>query len=109
MGKTTLLGAAMQHFQRDIHSSLILNPTLTPNEFLETALMDFGIADIPASKALRLNLLQQMLLRTHKEGKIALLIVDEAHKLSAEVLEEIRLLSNFERADQKLLQIILSG
>ncbi|MBZ5595226.1 MAG: AAA family ATPase [Acidobacteriia bacterium] len=109
MGKTTLLGAMLQRFQGQICSSLILNPALTPNEFLEIALMDFGIADIPASKALRLNLLQQMLLRTQHEGKIAVLLIDEAHKLSSEVLEEIRLLSNFEMADQKLLQIVLCG
>ncbi len=109
MGKTTLLGTVLQRFQGHIRSSLVLNPALTPNEFLEFALLDFGITDIPASKALRLNLLQQMLLRTQHEGKIAVLLIDEAHKLSSEVLEEIRLLSNFEMADQKLLQIVLSG
>lgn len=109
MGKTTLLGAVLRQLQRETRSSLILNPHLTPNEFLETTLMDFGVTDIPASKALRLNLLEQMLLRTHNEGKIAVLLIDEAHKLSPEVLEEIRLLSNFEMADQKLLQIVLSG
>jgi len=109
MGKTTLLGAVLRQFQGRIRSSLILNPTLTPNEFLEIALMDFGIRDIPASKALRLNLLHQMLLQTQHEGKTAVLLIDEAHRLSSEVLEEIRLLSNFEMADQKLLQIVLSG
>jgi general secretion pathway protein A len=110
MGKTTLLSAVLQRFQNArIHSSVILNPTLTADEFLELALMDFGLTEIPASKALRLNLLHQMLLRTEHEGKIAVLFIDEAHKLSPEVLEEIRLLSNFERADQKLLQIVLSG
>jgi general secretion pathway protein A len=110
MGKTTILNAVLQRFQSErIHSSVILNPTLTVDEFIEITLMDFGITEIPASKALRLNLLQQMLLRTQREGKIAVLFVDEAHKLSTEVLEEIRLLSNFEMADQKLLQIVLSG
>jgi len=109
MGKTTLLGTVLQRFQDGIRSSLVLNPALTPSEFLESALLDFGITDIPASKAFRLNLLQQVLLRTHQEGKIAVLLIDEAHKLSSEVLEEIRLLSNFEMADQKLLQIVLAG
>jgi general secretion pathway protein A len=110
MGKTTLLSAVLRRFQTTrIHSSVILNPTLTADEFIELALIDFGITEIPASKALRLNLLHRMLLRTEHEGKIAVLFVDEAHKLSTEVLEEIRLLSNFERADQKLLQIVMSG
>jgi len=109
MGKTTLLGTLLQRFQGDIRSSLILNPALTPNEFLEATLLDFGITGIPPSKALRLNLLQQMLLRARHQGKFAVLLIDEAHKLSSEVLEEIRLLSNFEMADQKLLQIVLCG
>lgn len=109
MGKTTLLSAVLQQFQGQVRSSLVLNPAVTPNEFLESALMDFGITDIPASKPVRLNLLQQMLLRTRHEDKIAVLLIDEAHKLSSDVLEEIRLLSNFERADEKLLQIVLSG
>jgi len=109
MGKTTLLRTVLDRFHGNIHSSLILNPVLTPNEFLETTLLDFGITSIPLSKALRLNLLQQMLLRTRHEGKLAVLLIDEAHKLSSEVLEEVRLLSNFEMADQKLLQIVLCG
>lgn len=109
MGKTTLLGTVLQQFQGRIRSSLILNPNLTPNEFLETALIDFGIRDIPTRKALRLNLFHQMLLQTQHEGKTAVLFMDEAHRLSSEVLEEIRLLSNFEMADQKLLQIVLCG
>ena len=109
MGKTTLLGTVLQRFQGRIRSSLIVNPVLTPNEILEFVLLDFGITDIPASKALRWNVLQQVLIRTRQEGKIAVLLIDEAHKLSSEVLEEIRLLSNFEVAGQKLLQIVLSG
>lgn len=109
MGKTTLLGAVLQRLQGQIRSSLIVNPVLTSAEVLETALLAFGITDIPASKALRLNLLQQVLIRTQQEGKIAVLLIDEAHKLSSEVLEEIRLLSNFELAGQKLLQVVLSG
>jgi hypothetical protein len=72
-------------------------------------LLDFGMRDIPSSKAQRLWKLQNLLLQGQREGKVSALIVDEAHKLSPEVLEEIRLLGNFEEADQKLLQIILVG
>jgi|SRR5690242_3354098 general secretion pathway protein A len=110
MGKTTLLSTVLRKFEASlIHSSVILNPTVTAEEFLELALMDFGITQIPTSKALRLHLLHRMLMQTELEGRIAVLFVDEAHKLSTEVLEEVRLLSNFERADRKLLQIVLSG
>ena len=53
--------------------------------------------------------MQRLLLQNHSANKVSVLIVDEAHKLSPELLEEIRLLSNFEFAEQKLLQIVLSG
>jgi general secretion pathway protein A len=109
-GKTTLLAWVLQKLSVSrMQSSVILNPTLTPNEFLEMAMLDFGLTDIPASKAQRLWMLQGLLLRGREQGKANVLIVDEAHKLSPEVLEEIRLLGNFENADDKLLQILLVG
>ncbi|MEP6539842.1 MAG: AAA family ATPase, partial [Bryobacteraceae bacterium] len=109
-GKTTLLARVLQFIpSARLQFSLVLNPTLTPAEFLEMALLDFGMKDIPSSKAQRLWKLQNLLLQGQREGKVTALIVDEAHKLSPEVLEEIRLLGNFEEADQKLLQILLVG
>lgn len=109
-GKTTLLARVLQYLpSSQIQSSVILHTTLSPDDFLEMAMLDFGIAEVPASKARRLAALQQFLLRCHREGKIATLIVDEAHKLAPEVLEEIRLLGNFDYADRKLLQIVLLG
>lgn len=109
-GKTTLLARVLQFLPASrLQFSVILNPTLTPSEFLELALLDFGIADIPSSKAQRLWKLQTLVLEGHAKGKVSALIVDEAHKLSPEVLEEIRLLGNFEQAEQKLLQIVMAG
>jgi general secretion pathway protein A len=109
-GKTTLLARVLQFIPSTrLQFSLILNPTLTPSEFLEMTLLDFGMKDIPSSKALRLWKLQDLLLQGQREGKVSALIVDEAHKLSPEVLEEIRLLGNFEETDHKLLQIVLVG
>jgi general secretion pathway protein A len=100
-GKTTLLTWVLQKLPpAQIQSSVILNPTLTRDEFIEMVMLDFGIQDIPASKAHRLWLLQQFLLKGHQDGKVNVLVIDEAHKLSAELLEEIRLLGNFERADE---------
>lgn len=93
----------------DARCSVVFNPLLTPSEFLELLLINFGVRNLPASKALRLVKLEQLLNETHKAGKAAVLIVDEAHKLSYEVFEEIRLLTNFETSEQKLLQIVLSG
>ena len=109
-GKTTLLRSALQSLPKErVQFSLVLHPTLTPNEFLELALMDFGVEKVPKSKAQRLQKLQTLLLEGQAAGRISALVVDEAHKLSAELLEEIRLLGNFERADRKLLQIVLAG
>jgi general secretion pathway protein A len=109
-GKTTLLSWILQKLPVSrIQSSVILNPTLTAGEFLEMALLDFGLTEIPASKAQRLWALQKLLLKGKAEGKVNVLIVDEAHKLSGELLEEVRLLGNFENADEKLLQILLIG
>ena len=109
-GKTTLLSRLLRYVPEERASfSLVLNPTLSPAEFLESALWDFGITDIPESKVHRLQKLQQLVTASHIKGKTCVLIVDEAHKLSPEVLEEIRLLTNFETADHKLLQIVLVG
>jgi general secretion pathway protein A len=109
-GKTTLVRRLLQlGAEVDARCSVVFNPLLTPSEFLELLLINFGVRNLPASKALRLLKLEQLLTETHKAGKAAVLIVDEAHKLSYEVFEEIRLLTNFETSEQKLLQIVLSG
>ncbi len=110
MGKSTLLATLRQELSATaVQISAILNPLLSPAEFLEMALMEFGHTIIPASKAQRVSIFHQTLLRNHAAGKISVLLVDEAQKLSPEVLEEIRLLSNFEQSGRKLLQIVLAG
>lgn len=109
-GKTTVLARVVKHLPRTtVQVAVILHPTLTPDEFLEMVMLDLGIEDIPASKAQRLHKLQYFLVNCRAENKVAALIVDEAHKLSPEVLEEIRLLGNLDAADQKLLQVVLVG
>src|SRR3954471_10840034 len=109
-GKTTLINSVFNRLPADrVESSVILNPTLTASEFLESVLLDFDIPDIPASKAQRLWKLQDFLARTHQQNRLAVLVIDEAHKLSLEVLEEIRLLGNYEGAADKYLQILLLG
>jgi general secretion pathway protein A len=109
-GKTTLLAWVMGNLPRNqVQSALILNPTLTREEFLEMAMLDFGMQEIPDSKARRLWELRSFLLKGQREGLINVLIVDEAHKLSVELLEEIRLLGNLELGPDKLIQILLVG
>lgn len=109
-GKTTILSRIVQLSpQSEATFSVILNSSLNSNEFLESVLLDFGIEDIPASKAQRLQKLQKLLLAEYNAGRTCALVIDEAQRLSEDVLEEVRLLSNCELPDQKLLQIVLSG
>lgn len=109
-GKTTLLTKMLRSIPSSRATfSVVLNPMLSPDEFLEMALLDFGMQAVPQSKAQRLVLLREYLSESRKQGILSVLVVDEAHKLSPSVLEEIRLLSNFELADTKLLQIVLAG
>lgn len=109
-GKTTLLAWLLKKLPPGrIKASVILNPTLTRDEFLEMSLLNFGVKEIPSSKARRLELLHKLLLQGKQEGLVHALIIDEAHKLNAELLEEVRLLGNFETANEKLLQILLVG
>jgi general secretion pathway protein A len=110
LGKTTLLARVLQHLaETRIRSSVILHPTLSTTEFLEMILLAFGIQDIPASKTLRLSKLHNFLVESDGEGMICMLAVDEAHKLSPDLFEEIRLLGNLECSGRKLLQILLLG
>jgi general secretion pathway protein A len=89
--------------------SIIVNPALTRSELLESILMDFGEANVPSSKAVRLALFKKFLLRAQQQRKTSVLVIDEAHLLTNELMDEVRLLSNFETPEQKLLQIILVG
>lgn len=108
-GKSTLLARVFRCLPAKVHICSVVNPTLTGPEFLEMVLLNFGIVGASASKTQRLQLLRELLGRNHKQGDISVLVVDEAHKLSAEVIEEIRLLGNLESSDEKLLQVLLAG
>jgi general secretion pathway protein A len=114
-GKTTLLHAALRilseksGMNRRLRSAFIVIPTLTSSEFLEAVLDEFEIAGGGKSKPARLQALHRMLLETERENGIAVLMIDEAHLLGTELLEEVRLLSNVDTYGGKLLQIILSG
>jgi general secretion pathway protein A len=107
-GKTSLLRALIRSAD-SAKFSVILTPRLTSDEFLELALLDFGVTEVPTSKSQRIYKLQEILLDLRLQGKAPVLMVDEAHTLSPETLEEIRLLTNFETSEEKLLQIVLAG
>jgi len=109
-GKTTLVRSLLEKVPGHVEVALILNPRLSPNEFLHAICDELG-AEIPeqASPKEMVDALNRHLLDAHSRGSRVVLIVDEAQNLSAEVLEQVRLLTNLETAKQKLLQIILIG
>jgi general secretion pathway protein A len=109
-GKTTLLECLRDHLsaQRVVFASLF-NSRLTVEQFFEFLAYDFALAANRHSKTEVLLALNHMLLERAAEGHTTVLIVDEAHNLEWDVLEEIRLLGNLENRRGKLLQIVLSG
>ena len=109
-GKTTLLRALMRSIPESrAVFSVVVNPTLSPAEFLRTCVADFGIDTGGCAKDTVLTKLHRFLVEVHKNSKVAVLVVDEAQRLSPELLEEVRLLTNFETDKEKLIQVILAG
>jgi type II secretory pathway predicted ATPase ExeA len=114
-GKTTLLHTALQILTEKsegrgrLVSAFLVNPTLAPSELLEAVLDEYEIICTATSKPRRLAALHQMLFQTQQQGGTAILLIDEAHLMSVELLEEIRLLGNTDTYQEKLLQIVLCG
>jgi general secretion pathway protein A len=110
-GKTLLLRCLLRLLEesRDITYAYVFNNRLTSTEFLQYMLLDFGLQASGKNKCEMLFDLSQFLVSRSSRQMTTVLIVDEAHLLSDELLEEIRLLSNLETYDDKLLQIILVG
>jgi general secretion pathway protein A len=110
-GKTLLLRCLLRLLEesRDITYAYVFNNRLTSTEFLQYMLLDFGLQASGKNKCEMLFDLSQFLVSRSSKQMTTVLIVDEAHLLSDELLEEIRLLSNLETYDDKLLQIVLVG
>jgi general secretion pathway protein A len=108
MGKTTLLFLLLERMRKQARTVFLFQPPCDSQELLRHLLYDLGI--IPAGdRATMHQQLNQALLNEAQMGRSLLLILDEAQNLDEPVLETIRLLSNFETAHAKLLQIILAG
>jgi type II secretory pathway predicted ATPase ExeA len=110
-GKTTVIRAAIARWQTTGHLVAHLNnPTLTRNEFIEFLTDSFALsAAAAASKTRFLSELTALATERHSRGLLTGLLIDEAQSLSAELLEEVRLLVNIETATDKLFQVILVG
>ena len=113
-GKTTVCRCLLEQVPKRCNVAYIFNPKLTVNELLRTVCDEFGIGypvagAVPATVKDYLDPLNAFLLQTHAVGQKNLLIIDEAQALSADVLEQLRLLTNLETNERKLLQIVLIG
>jgi general secretion pathway protein A len=110
-GKTLLLRCLLRLLQnsKDIAYAYLFNSRLSPIEFLQYVLSDFGLPASGKNKCELLIDLSKYLLERGSQRMTTVLIVDEAHDLPADTMEELRLLSNLETTDDKLLQIVLVG
>jgi general secretion pathway protein A len=110
-GKTTVCRCLLDHLPENSEVAFILNPKLTVEELLATICDEFGISypEGNTSNKIFVSAINDYLLRAHEEGKQAILIIEEAQNLSVDVLEQIRLLTNLETNQRKLLQIVLIG
>src|SRR6185503_11586876 len=117
-GKTTISRELLRQLEPPIFASLILNPFLGVDDLLREVLLDFGVLSRDSLRAGRaakatthelVTTLHDFLLSLVPINGNAVIIVDEAQHLPRPVLEQIRVLSNFETNDSKLLQIVLVG
>jgi general secretion pathway protein A len=110
-GKTTLCRCLIKQLPPDTEIALILNPRLTAVELLAAICDELRAPYPPETQSVKtyIDALNQRLLENHGQRKRTALVIDEAQNLSGEVLEQIRLLTNLETSQEKLLQIILIG
>jgi len=108
-GKTTLLETFLRELEKDVVVAQVAQTQISPIEFLQAVLVQFGFQPFKMRKAELIATLNQFLVEQYAAGRKVMLIVDEAQNLSNRVLEEIRLLSGVETTKEKVLRIILAG
>jgi len=109
-GKTTLSRSILSELDEDVYdTALLLNTRLSETQLVKAILNELGIESKARSKSDLIDALYQSLLQRIQAGRQIIVIIDEAQNLPFEVLEQVRLLSNLEADDQKLMQIVLIG
>jgi general secretion pathway protein A len=108
-GKSTLCRALLQELGNNYSTALILNPVLDPDQLMRAIAIEFGLDARGLDRLEALEGINLFLLRQVEEGRECVLIIDEAQDLTNDLLEQVRLLSNLETDDRKLLQIVLMG
>jgi general secretion pathway protein A len=108
-GKTTLCRALLEQLGDNFTTALILNPVMDADQLIKAIAMELGLATKGLDRVETIAEINQLLLKQLERGRDTVLIIDEAQDLSPELLEQVRLLSNLETDDRKLLQIVLMG
>ena len=108
-GKTTLCRALLEQLDTSFSTALILNPVLNPDELMKAIATEFGLEVKGRDRLETVSAIGEFLLRQIELGRETVLIIDEAQNLTEELLEQVRLLSNIETDNRKLLQIVLLG
>jgi general secretion pathway protein A len=108
-GKTTLCRAVLEELRESHATALILNPIMTGIQLIRAILREFVLNDRGNDRVQLVGRLNEFLLERSHAGDDVVLFIDEAQDMSDELLEQVRLLSNLETDDRKLLQIVLIG
>jgi general secretion pathway protein A len=108
-GKTTLCRALLEQLDSNFSTALILNPVLNADELMKAIATEFGLNVKGRDRLETVSAIGEFLLKQIEAGRETVLIIDEAQGLTEELLEQVRLLSNIETDDRKLLQIVLMG
>src|SRR5262247_2883234 len=108
-GKTTVLRTFLADLGPDVATAFIFNPTLSWDELLQRIARELGVPVAGTSHVDVMDALNAHLLAQRKEGRISVVVIDEAQAMPLEVLERLRLLSNLETSTEKLLRLVLVG
>jgi general secretion pathway protein A len=108
-GKTTLCRALLEQLGGNYSTALILNPVLNADQLVKAIAMEFGLQVQGKDRLETVEVINRFLLDHVKQGREVVLIIDEAQDLTNDLLEQVRLLSNLETDERKLLQIVLLG
>jgi len=108
-GKTTLCRALLEQLDAHFSTALILNPVLSGDELMKAIATEYGLEVKGKDRLETIATLSDFLLKQTLAGRETVLIVDEAQNLTEDLLEQVRLISNIETDDRKLLQVVLLG
>jgi general secretion pathway protein A len=108
-GKTTVCRSVLNNLPGTTRSAFILNPSLTAAQLVRSILLDLGLEAKGQDKLVHITQLNRFLLQCLEKGENVAVIIDESQNLDPQLMEQVRMLSNLETDQHKLMQIILSG